>query len=154
MGMALPILAGVGAAAGLAGTIFGIVSANDQAAAQKAQFKDAAATERAAGAQAELQQRRQLQRVVAAQDALRAGRGVSLTSGTALSLYEDTLKIGGEDIAAARLNTMGQLQRYRYASSQASQRASDATVGGALTGVGQLGSGVSSTYDAYKSYRA
>ena len=143
------VLAAVAVAAAVAGTAYSVVSANEAADAQKAQLKDASLTERAAGAQAEAEQRRQLQRVLASQDALRASRGASLTSGTALSIYDDTIETGKRDIAAAKLNNLNRIQQYRYASAAESQRAKDATIGGAISGVGQVAGGASNTYSIY-----
>jgi hypothetical protein len=147
---AITIALAVAAAAAAAGTAYSAVAANDAAQAQAAQQKDQALSERAAAAQQEAAQRRKLQQVIASQDALRAGRGVSLTSGTALSIYDDTLDQGKKDIAAARLNNLSQVQRYRYAANQSQQEGRDALIGGSLKTTGHLATSAGYGYSAYQ----
>jgi hypothetical protein len=147
---AILIAAAVAAAAATAGAAYSAVSANDAAQAQAAQQKDQALSERAAAAQQEAAQRRKLQQVIASQDALRAGRGVSLTSGTALSIYDDTLDQGKKDIAAARLNNLSQVERYRYAANQSQQQGRDAQIGGGLKATSSAAGGAYSAYNGGK----
>lgn len=114
--------------------------------AEARQLKEEEATARAAAVQAEAQQRRQLLATIASQDALRAARGGSMTSGTALSIYGDTVSEANKDIATTRLNYLTKADRYRMSASLRRGAATASTVGGYLS----LGAGAAGTAtDAY-----
>lgn len=99
----------------LAGAGYDIYSAGKQGDALQAQYDQQAKSSEAAAIQEEAINRRKLLSVVAEQDAIRAGRGLSMTSGTALSIFNDTTKQGEADIQQSRLNTLLRADRYRMA---------------------------------------
>lgn len=149
--MAFTAVAVAALAISVAATAYTAVTTAENNDALEAQYKQEAKTQQAAEAQEEAIQRRNLQRTIAAQDALRAGRGTSLTSGTALSIYDDTLNQGAKDIAAAKFVNANQVQRYRYAAAGASQASQNAAIGGGLAAAGQAAGG---TYSIYRQDKA
>lgn len=130
-----------------AGAAYGAYAANEQADAQASAAKEQAKTENANAAIEAANRRKELQRALAAQDALRAARGTSLTSGTALSIYSDTVKQGENDVSLGRLNSGLQAWRYRAAADQARQQGTDAAVSAGLSGTS---SAISGGYSIYK----
>lgn len=148
--LAIPIAIAVAAAASAAAAGYSAHAQSEQnkAAANVADAQEDAA--RAAAAQDEEQRRRQLMQVIASQDALRAARGSSLTSGTALSIYDDTVDQSEQDIRTSRLNILSQADQYRMTAQARRAAATDAQVGGGLSVAGQLAGGGAKAYGAYK----
>ena len=88
--------------------------------------------------------------VIASQDALRAARGSSLTSGTALSIYDDTIAQAEQDIRTSKLNILSQADQYRMTARARRTAATDSVVGGFLSVGGTLARGGAQAYSAYQ----
>lgn len=147
---AIPIAIAVATAASAAGAGYAAYSSSQQNEAAASAAKAQADTDQAAAAQDEAQRRRQLMQVIASQDALRAARGSSLTSGTALSIYDDTVSQAEQDIQTSRLNYLSQADQYRMTAQARRAAATDSLVGGGLSVAGQLAAGGVRTYSAYQ----
>lgn len=147
---AIPIAIAVSAAVSAAGAGYAAHSQAEQnkAAANAAEVQED--TARAAAAQDEAQRRRQLMQVIASQDALRAARGSSLTSGTALSIYDDTIAQAEKDIRTSRLNILSQADQYRMTAQARRAAATDSLVGGYLSVGGGVARGGAQAYSAYQ----
>lgn len=148
--LAIPIAIAVATAASAAAAGYSAYSSAEQSKAQANIADQQEDTARAAAAQAEVQQRRQLMQVIASQDALRAARGSSLTSGTALSIYGDTTEQGEEDIRTTRLNYLSQADQYSMTAAARRSAATDSNVGGYLSIGGTLAGGGARAYSAYR----
>lgn len=142
----LAIAAVAAAAVAAAGSGYAAYSQSAAAESQAQQMKAEEDTSRAAAAQEEAKQRRHLMQVIASQDALRAARGGSMTSGTALSIYDDTVSEAEKDINATRLNTLSRADRYRLGAYARRSEATDARVGGYLSIGSTAISGASNAY--------
>lgn len=134
--LAIPLLI----AGSAAGSIFGGYSQSRQYEAEANAAEAQEDTARAAAAQDEAQRRRQMMQTIASQDALRAARGSSLTSGTALSIYDDTVSQSEQDIRTSKLNLLSQADQYRMTARARRASAQDAVIGGYLSAAGSAAS--------------
>lgn len=130
----------IAAAASAGGAIYGGYAKSAEYKGEANAAEAQADTAQAAAAQDEAQRRRQLTQVIASQDALRAARGSSLTSGTALSIYGDTVGQAEQDIRTSRLNYLSQADQYRMTARARRAAATDAVVGGYLSAAGSSAS--------------
>lgn len=147
--IAAAAITAVVAAAG--GAAYSIYASQQQAEAQNDQYKSEANAAAAAADQEEAIKRRQLLSIISQQDAIRAGRGLSMTSGTALSIYNDTIQQGEQDISTGRLNALTKADRYRSAGQIALMSARDNQVS---TGIGALGTTARAAGGGYSDYSA
>ena len=134
---AVPIalaLSGVQAAASISGA-----QASKRAAEIEAQqYREEAENARVAAEQEEAQRRKELVRTLAAQEAIRAGRGVELFSGTGLAIRDSTIHEAETDINTARLNALNRIRRFNLGASVSEAKGQSALLGGIGAAAGTL----------------
>lgn len=127
-------LAGVSAAASISGA-----QATKRAAAIEAQqYREEAENARVAAEQEEAQRRKELARILATQEAIRAGRGVELFSGTGLAIRESAIRDAETDINTTRLNALNRIRRFNLGAAVSEARGQSALLGGIGAAVGTL----------------
>lgn len=133
------VAAGAGVAQAGLGIVQGIQSSS-AAKVERQQYEEEAATYRLAGEQEELQKRRKLESVLAMNEAIRAGRGLSLDTGTSRALRDSNIAEAEADIATGRLNTAGRVSRSTYGALGAGMRERAGLFSGFGAAVSGLGS--------------
>lgn len=125
-------------------------AAVDAAEAQAAQYAEEREAARVAAMQAEAAKRRDMAAVLSSSDALRAGRGLDLGSGTGEAIRRESIEAGEADITTIRANDTRTGRRLGLAADSGLRRASNqadaAVVGGYGQAAGSLASGARSIY--------
>lgn len=120
-------------------------AAKDAAQAQAAQLAEEQRSARLAAEQEEAAKRRDLNRILSAQDALRAGRGLDLGSGTGEAIRRSSVEQAEGDIATIAANANNRERRLGLASDSALTRARNqadaAIVSGYGSAIGSLAGG-------------
>jgi len=133
------VAAVVSAGAGIAGGI----AQNNARKAEAAQYEEQRENARVAALQDEVQRREQLQRVLGTQQAIRAGRGMDLYSGSAKALTKETRRQAERDILTAQVNYLSQQRKFGLGASSARAAGTGALVSGFGKAAGSvLGSGL------------
>jgi hypothetical protein len=99
--------------------------------AEKAQYQEEAATARVAAKQDEAQRRTELNRTLSVQQAIRAGRGVDIYSGSGANITRQTKEAAETDILTSKINFGTAAQRYDLGATAAGKKAKGAMIGGA-----------------------
>lgn len=155
MGMEVALAAvAISAAAGAGTAIYSghqqAAAAKDAAQAQSAQLAEEQRSARLAAEQEAAAKRRDVGRVLSSMDALRAGRGLDLMSGTGDAIRRVSMEAGDADVATIEANANNRTRRLGLASDaglrRAGNQASTALVQGYGSAVGSLAGGVSSAY--------
>ena len=144
----------ISAAASAGGAIYAghqqAAAAKDAANAQAAQLAEEQRAARLAAEQEIAAKRRDLGRVLSSMDALRAGRGLDLNSGTGAAIRGSSIEQAEADIATIEANANNRTRRLGLASDSALTRgrnqAQAALVGSYGQAVGSLAGGVSQVY--------
>lgn len=125
-------------------------AAVDAAEAQAAQYAEEREAARVAAEQATAAKRREMTAVLSASDALRAGRGLDLMSGTGEAIRRETVEAGEADITTIRANDNRTGRRLGLAADSGLRRASNSAeasvIGGYGQAIGSLGQGARSIY--------
>jgi hypothetical protein len=125
------------------GVMQGIQSSN-AASVERTQYEEEAAMYRLAGEQEELQKRKKLESVLAMNEAIRAGHGLSLDTGTSRALRDSNIAEAEADIATGRLNTAARVSRSTYGALGAGMRERAGIfsgIGAAVSGLGSAATG-------------
>jgi hypothetical protein len=128
---------------GIAGAGMSLVSgfqAAHGARAERRQYEREREVSSLQGDEAVIQHRLNLERVLAANQALRAGRGLSLMSGTAEAIRDRNIAEAAADIGAARLNAANRDLRNSYAIAASRQREEAGLLAGAAGAIRGLSS--------------
>lgn len=112
-------------------------AAQQSASAQAAQLAEEQRSARLAAEQETAAKRRQLGMVLSAQDALRAGRGLDLTSTTGEAIRRDSLEQAEGDIATVAANANNRTRRLGLASDSALTRGRNQANTALVQGYGQ-----------------
>ena len=126
-----------------------ISAARQQAGAAKIarqQYEEEAANARMQADQEEVARRDELQRVLAAQDAIRAGRGVELDSPTGLAIRDTTIADVESDIGVARYNALSKARRFDLGAAIEETRGRSAMI----SGIGGAASSILSAASAFR----
>lgn len=94
------------------------------------QFEEEAENARVAGVQDETQRRRELQRVLGTQQAIRAGRGLDLFSGSSKALRKDTIDNAERDIRTSQINYLSQQRKFGLGAAQSRANGRGALISG------------------------
>jgi|GEM_PF-3386860 len=133
----------IAAVASASASIYGGVQANKAAKLEAAQYEDARETARVAALQDEVQKREQLQRVLGTRQAIRAGRGLDLYSGSAKAGTKEVIRQAERDILTAQVNYLSQQRKFGLGASGARAAGTGALVSGFGKAAGSvLGSGL------------
>jgi hypothetical protein len=119
-------------------------AAVDAAEAQAAQYAEEREAARVAATQAEAAKRREMTAVLSASDALRAGRGLDLMSGTGEAIRRETVEAGEADITTIRANDNRTGRRLGLAANTALTRGSNEASTALMTGYGRAISSLAS----------
>ncbi|HFD16856.1 MAG TPA: hypothetical protein ENJ38_11215 [Rhodospirillales bacterium] len=106
--------------------------------AERAQYEEERKAAELAGQQEEVLRRQRLAKALATQNALRAARGLSLTSPQADVIRRATVREAESDIAAIRLDSRRRQRRFGLAAEQAGLDAAGALIGGVGRAAGNL----------------
>ncbi len=106
--------------------------------AERAQYEEERKAAELAGQQEEVMRRQRLAKALATQNALRAARGLSLTSPQADIIRRATVREAESDIAAIRLDSRRRQRRFGLAAEQAGLDAAGALIGGVGRAAGNL----------------
>ena len=125
-------------------------AAVDAAEAQAAQYAEEREAARVAAMRAEAAKRRDMAAVLSTSDALRAGRGLDLGSGTGEAIRRESIEAGEADITTIRANDNRTGRRLGLAADAGIRRGNNqaeaAVVSGYGQAVGSLASGARSMY--------
>ncbi len=106
--------------------------------AERAQYEEERKTAELAGQQEEVVRRQRLAKALATQNALRAARGLSLTSPQADVIRRTTVREAEHDISAIRLDSRRRQRRFGLGAEQAGINAIGGLVGGVGGAAGNL----------------
>jgi hypothetical protein len=126
MATAALIASGVSAAT----SVVGGIASYQQGKAQAAQYEEERENARVAALQDEAQRRRELKTVLAQQQALRAGSGLTLFSGSQRNLERVTTEAAERDIRTSQVNYLNRQSRFGMAAGAARSRGTYGLVGG------------------------
>ena len=150
MGEMIAIASAISSVVGAVGSVVQGQAAQRAAESEAAQYRDDAETARVNAVIEETDRRKELQRVLATGEAVRAGRGLDLNTGSSDALRSASEADASRDINVIRANAFGRQNRNLLAADAASSRGSAAATSGYLRAGTQLLSAAGSGYSAYK----
>ena len=118
------------------------IQANKAYQAEAAQYEEQAETARVAAIQDEAARRRELAKILATQQAVRAGSGQDVFSGTGAALRKSTIDAAERDILTAQVNYLSRQRSFGLGADQARASGTGALIGG-FAGAVKAGSGIS-----------
>lgn len=149
MGETLLIASAVSSVIGAVGSIAQGHAASRAAEAEAEQYRDEAEAARVNAVIEETDRRKELQQILATGEAVRAGRGLSLDTGSSEALRDSSEAEAERDINLIRANAFGRQRRMLLAADAASARSGTALTSGYLRVGSQLLSAAGSGYEAY-----
>lgn len=106
------------------------IQANKAYQAEAAQYEEQAETARVAAIQDEAARRRELAKILATQQAVRAGSGQDVFSGTGAALRKSTIAAAERDILTAQVNYLSRQRSFGLGADQARASGTGALIGG------------------------
>ena len=97
---------------------------------------------RTAAQQAEARRREELTSSLETIDAIRAGRGLSLTSPTGKAIYDETIELAERDIGVEKANDAAKAEQIRTSANLTARRRRMSLIAGDVASVGDLASGL------------
>lgn len=118
------------------------IQANKAYQAEAAQYEEQADNARVAAIQDEAARRRELASILATQQAVRAGTGQDVFSGTGDNLRKSTIAAAERDILTAQVNYLSRQRSFGLGADQARASGTGALIGGFANAI-KAGSGIS-----------
>lgn len=131
-------LTAVATVVGAGASVAGGISQSKAHKATAAQYEEDRENARVAGLQDEVQKREQLKRVLGLQQAIRAGRGLDLYSGSAKALTKETTRQAERDILTAQVNYLSQQRKFGLGAAGERSAATGALIRGAGKAAGSV----------------